>query len=102
MSGYESFRDEAEAIASRQIRNGRWNDEVMEAVREELAESPDAEAALLELILAARYDGQISTDALVRALEPVVSRVESRVSDSIEIDLKREADEAVLDRKLER
>jgi len=100
MSMYESFRDEAEAIASRQIRNGRWNDEVME----ELAESPEAEAALLDFILAARYDdlGPISTDALVSALAPVVSRVESRVSDSIEIDLKREADEAVLDRKLER
>ena len=97
MSDYESFRDEADDIAARQIKDGRWNHEIME----EFYDTTNAETALVEFILSARYGGVIATSELIRQLDYVVDAVEERVADSIEVDLRREAAEAKLDRQLE-
>ena len=94
---YESFRDEADDIAARQIKSGRWN----EAILDELANTQKAQDALVDFILSARYDGYVTASNLIREMDYVIDTVEERIADSIEVDLRREAGEAKLDRQLE-
>lgn len=98
MNQFESIRDEAEAIAWRQIDLRLWDNEIAE----EFSESVKLSEALLESFFDCR-DGKKVTYVGTLALEidAAAERVASRVADLIQTDLEREAAESKLDRALE-